>query len=153
MTNQLAALRAAGGQAHAEHHVVQTLFERGEHQFAGDAFLLDGLLIQITELAFEHLIITAGFLLFAQAANRSPRLWLSYLCRAGQERSCAFRWHTFQCGSARPSETISCPRAGIAGKRDHYNVPINDLHKIMRAVATLLGAVYGEAFVPLKLLT
>src|ERR1700728_1096614 len=66
MANQLAALRAAGGQPHAVGNVVEALFERSQHQFASDTFLLNGFFIEIAELALQNLIVTAGLLFFAK---------------------------------------------------------------------------------------
>ena len=54
MADQLARLRAAGAEAHAIDHVVQTALQRVQHVVAGDAFHADGLLEQIAELAFEQ---------------------------------------------------------------------------------------------------
>ena len=103
-------------------------------------FMRDGLLEQVAELAFEQADNSGAPSAFREAAGRSRRSSACDPCRAGRERSCAFRWRTSRCGSARPSEIVSCPRAGIAGKRGQYIVP----NRTSPYLAIRSGAVYGQ---------
>ena len=131
-------LRARGAEAHAVDHVVQAALQHVQHVVAGDALHAAGLLEQVAELAFEQSDNSGGPSAFREAAGRSRRSSACDPCRAGRERNCAFRWRTFRCGSARLSGIASCPRAGIAGKRDQYIVPNRTSLYLSQS-----GAVYG----------
>ena len=102
VANHLAGLRAGGAEAHAVNDVVQAALQHVEHVLAGDALHAAGLLEQIAELVFEQLIIAAGLLLFAKLQAVADDLRLAILAVLAGNESCAFRWRTFRCGSARP---------------------------------------------------
>ena len=123
VAHDLARLRAAGAEAHAVDHAVETALERGQQVLAGDAFRCGGFLEGVAELALRARRKCGGPSAFRATAGRSRRSSLCGLCHAARERSCAFRWRTSRCGSARLSEIVSCPRAGIAGKPGRCILP------------------------------
>ncbi len=127
MAHELTGLGSAGRQTHAVKSIVKPTLEHAEHQFAGDTFLSNRLLVKIPKLSFKNAIVATSFLLFAQLKTVADDLGLFDLFRAVRERNCASRSRTFLCGTARPSGITSCPRDGKAGKQGQYNVPINNL--------------------------
>ncbi len=76
---ELAALSTAGGEAHAIDQVVEPPFEHGQHQLAGNTFLIHGLLIKVPELPFENAIVAPRFLLLAQLQTVADELGLLVL--------------------------------------------------------------------------
>src|ERR1700722_4233900 len=79
VAHQLASLGARSGKAHPVKRVVETAFQQVQHILAGDALSRAGFFEQIAELAFEKLIITAGFLLFAKLETVADDLRLTIL--------------------------------------------------------------------------
>src|SRR5579883_3022402 len=86
VADQLAGLRAAGGEPHAVDHAVSAALQHGEHLFACNAFMANGLLVKITKLTLEDTVIAARLLLFAQLQTIAHQLgFLIFSVLAGRE--------------------------------------------------------------------
>ena len=124
VADELARLAAAGSEAHAIDHVVQPPLERVQHVFAGDALRAASAFSNRLRNWPSRSRNSGEPSAFRATGDRSRPSSVCDPCRAGRERSCASRWRTSRCGSARPSGITSCPRAGTAGKRGHCILPI-----------------------------
>ena len=143
---KLAALRAAGGDAHAVDDVIQAALERAQHVFAGNALLLRGLFEQVAELAFEDAEIAASLLLFAKLDAIADDLGLLVLAVLAGRKVALFDGALLAVAALALSKTTSCPRGGKAGTRGHCIVPNANLQNPAAFESIgLSGAVYGQA--------
>ena len=124
VAHHLARLRAAGAEAHAVDDAVQAALQVLHQVLAGDALLQRGLLEGDAELAFQHAVDAADLLLLAQAAGRSRRSSLcAILAVLSGDEVALLDGALFAVAALALEVTVSCPRAGIAGKRGRYILP------------------------------